>query len=57
MYFGKIWRKSQVIIQSQVEGKMIHFNLYKEVLDMLKKLVSYFKECLYLYGEITTPRM
>ena len=57
MYFGRIWIKSQVIIQLQVEGKMTHLNFNKEVLDMLKKVVSYFKECLYLYGQITTPRM
>ena len=51
MYFGRNCIKSQVIIQLQVEGKMTHLNFNKEVLDMLKKLVSYFKECLYLCGE------
>ena len=49
--------KSQVIIQLQVEGKMTHLNFNKEVLDMLKKVVSYFKECLYLYGQMMNPTM
>ena len=57
MYFDRIWVKSQVIIQLQGEGKKTHLNLYKEVLDMLKKVVSYFKECLYLYGQMMNPMM